>query len=82
MATDKPRLVIYADDITIDKLDILADKFNRSRGNMAETIIKEWLVEHEQVLLETVSYDENNQAERLKAYAEKIRNNKKKKSDK
>lgn len=48
MATDKPRLVIYTDQETINKLDIIAKQQNRSRGNMCETIIKDYIQQHEQ----------------------------------
>lgn len=48
MATDKPRLVIYTDQETINKLDIMAKQQNRSRGNMCETIIKDYIQQYEQ----------------------------------
>ena len=47
MPSDKPKIVIYTDQNTIEKLDILADKQNRSRGNMGETIIKEYIEAYE-----------------------------------
>ena len=43
MSTDKPRLVIYTDQETIKKLDIIAKTQNRSRGNMSETILKKYI---------------------------------------
>lgn len=47
MATDKPKIVIYSDAETIEKLDLIAKENNRSRGNMADTIIKEWINQYE-----------------------------------
>lgn len=47
MTTVKPKIVIYTEQETIDKLDILAKEHNRSRGNMADTIIKEYIEEYE-----------------------------------
>lgn len=55
MPSDKPKLVIYTDQKTIQKLDVIADKNNRSRGNMGETIIKEYIdvYEHKNGKIET-----------------------------
>ena len=47
MATDKPKIVIYSDVYTIEKLDEIAKKNNRSRGNMADVIIKEYIENYE-----------------------------------
>ena len=47
MTTVKPKIVIYTEQETIDKLDILAKEHNRSRGNMADTIIKGYIEEYE-----------------------------------
>ncbi len=47
MSTDKPRLVIYTDEETIKKLDIIAKEQNRSRGNMSETILKQYIINYE-----------------------------------
>ena len=43
MSTEKPRLVVYSDKETIEKLDTIAKEQNRSRGNLVETILKEYL---------------------------------------
>ena len=48
MSTEKPRLVIYTDQETLDKLDIIAKSQNRSRGNMSDTIIKDYIQRYEQ----------------------------------
>lgn len=48
MSTDKPRLVIYTDQETINKLDAIAKAQNRSRGNMSETILKDYIQRYEQ----------------------------------
>lgn len=48
MPSDKPRLVIYTDAETLKKLDIIAKEQNRSRGNMSETILKEYIANYEQ----------------------------------
>lgn len=47
MSTDKPRLVIYTDKEYIEKLDVIAKTQNRSRGNMGETIIKQYIDQYE-----------------------------------
>lgn len=47
MPSDKPKIVIYTDQLIIKKLDIMADKHNRSRGNMCETIIKNYIEAYE-----------------------------------
>lgn len=47
MSTDKPRLVIYTDEEIIRKLDIIAKTQNRSRGNMGETIIRDYIRQYE-----------------------------------
>ncbi len=48
MSTDKPRLVIYTDEEIIRKLDIIAKTQNRSRGNMGETIIRNYINQYEE----------------------------------
>lgn len=48
MSTDKPRLVIYTDEEIIKKLDIIARTQNRSRGNMGETIIRDYIRQYEE----------------------------------
>lgn len=45
MPSDKLRLVIYTD---AEKLDIIAKEQNRSRGNISETILKEYSANYEQ----------------------------------
>lgn len=47
MPSDKPKIVIYTDKEVIEKLDLIASKQNRSRGNMGETIIKEYIEQYE-----------------------------------
>lgn len=47
MPSDKPKIVIYTDKEIIEKLDLIASKQNRSRGNMGETIIKEYIEQYE-----------------------------------
>ena len=49
MSTDKPRLVIYTDQETINKLDSIAKAKNRSRGNLSETILKDYIKQYEKV---------------------------------
>lgn len=44
MATDRPKIVIYSDAQTIERLDIIAKNNNRSRANMAQVIIEEYIV--------------------------------------
>lgn len=48
MPSDKPKIVIYTDENTIKKLDIIAMENNRSRANMSETIIKKYLEQYEE----------------------------------
>ncbi len=48
MPSDKPRLVIYTDEETLKKLEIIAKEQNRSSGNMSETILKEYIANYEQ----------------------------------
>lgn len=43
MSTEKPRLVVYSDTETLKQLDNIAKTQNRSRGNLVDTIIKEYL---------------------------------------
>lgn len=43
MPSTKPKIVIRTDEETIEKLDEIAKKENRSRSNMAEQIIKNYL---------------------------------------
>jgi len=47
MPSDKPKIVIYTDNEIIKKLDLIATRQNRSRGNMGETIIKEYIERYE-----------------------------------
>lgn len=47
MPSDKPKIVIYTDNEIIKKLDLIATRQNRSRGNMGETIIKEYIEQYE-----------------------------------
>lgn len=48
MSTEKPRLVIYTDQETLNKLDIIAKTQNRSRGNMGDTILKDYIQRYEE----------------------------------
>ncbi len=48
MSTERPRLVIYTDQETLDKLDIIAKTQNRSRGNMSDTILKDYIQRYEE----------------------------------
>lgn len=43
MPSDKPKIVIRTEQEIIDRLDILAKKQNRSRANLAECIIKDYI---------------------------------------
>lgn len=43
MATERPKIVIYSDIETIQKLDEIAKENDRSRGKMADIIIKEFI---------------------------------------
>lgn len=47
MPSGKPKIVIYTTEEIIKKLDIIASKENRSRGNMGETIISEYIEQYE-----------------------------------
>ncbi len=47
MPSNKPKIVIYTEEEIIEKLDLIASKQNRSRGNMGETIIKEYIERYE-----------------------------------
>lgn len=55
MSTNKPKIVIYSDNETIEYLDIIASENNRSRGNMADTIIKEYIKEYKSTHMELKS---------------------------
>ncbi len=48
MPTDKPKIVIYAEEEIIKKIDNIAKKNNRSRANMCKTIITSYLEQYEQ----------------------------------
>ncbi len=48
MPSDKPQILIRTDKELITKLDIIAKKQNRSRANLAETILKEYVEQYEQ----------------------------------
>ena len=48
MSTEKPRLVIYTDQETLNKLDIIAKTQNRSRGNLSDTILKDYIRSYEE----------------------------------
>lgn len=47
MATDKPKIVIYAEPETIEKLDVIAKEENRSRSNMALVILERYIKDKE-----------------------------------
>ena len=47
MPSDKPQILIRTDKELIEKLDIIAKKQNRSRANLAETILKDFIVQYE-----------------------------------
>ena len=47
MPSTKPKIVIHTEDTIIKKLDTIATAQNRSRANLVETIIKEWLEKYE-----------------------------------
>lgn len=46
MATQKPKLVVYSDKETFDEITRIAKTQNRSRGNLVETILKEYITSH------------------------------------
>ncbi len=48
MPSDKPQILIRTDKELISKLDIIAKKNNRSRANLAETILKQYVEQYEQ----------------------------------
>lgn len=48
MPSDKPQILIRTDKELISKLDTIAKKQNRSRANLAETILKEYVEKYEQ----------------------------------
>lgn len=47
MPSQKPQILIRTQQELIDKLDILAKSENRSRGNLAETILLEYVNNYE-----------------------------------
>ena len=47
MPSQKPKIVIYTDLELIQKLDILANQENRSRANITETILKNFIQNYE-----------------------------------
>lgn len=47
MPSDKPQILIRTDKELITKLDIIAKKSNRSRANLAETILKQYVEQYE-----------------------------------
>lgn len=47
MPSDKPQILIRTDKELITKLDIIAKKNNRSRANLAETILKQYVEQYE-----------------------------------
>lgn len=47
MPSDKPQILIRTDKELIEKLDIIAKKQNRSRANLAETILKDYVEKYE-----------------------------------
>lgn len=48
MPSDKPQILIRTDKELIAKLDMIAKKNNRSRANLAETILKQYVEQYEQ----------------------------------
>lgn len=48
MPSDKPQILIRTEKELIEKLDIIAKKENRSRANLAETVLKEYVKQYEQ----------------------------------
>lgn len=48
MPSDKPKIVIRTEQSIIDKLDIIAREQNRSRANLAEYIIKDFISQYEE----------------------------------
>lgn len=48
MPSDKPQILIRTDKELITKLDMIAKKNNRSRANLAETILKQYVEQYEQ----------------------------------
>lgn len=47
MPSSRPKIVIYSDEETIKRLDLIADKQKRSRANLCELIISEYLDNYE-----------------------------------
>ncbi len=47
MPSDKPQILIRTDKELIEKLDIIAKRQNRSRANLAETILKDFIEQYE-----------------------------------
>lgn len=43
MPSNRPKIVIHSNQELIDKLDKIAELENRSRSNLAETILTEWV---------------------------------------
>ena len=48
MPSDKPQILIRTEKELIEKLDIIAKKKNRSRANLAETVLKQYVEQYEQ----------------------------------
>ena len=55
MPSDKPKIVIRTEQETIDKLDIIAKEQNRSRANLAEYILKDFISKQFQYLTQKES---------------------------
>lgn len=49
MPSSRPKIVIYSDEKTIRQLDEIAEKQKRSRANLCELIISEYLEKNNSV---------------------------------
>uniref|UniRef100_UPI004055CB01 hypothetical protein n=1 Tax=Acetatifactor sp. TaxID=1872090 RepID=UPI004055CB01 len=47
MPSDKPQILIRTNKELIEKLDIIAKSCNRSRGNLAETVLLDYVQNYE-----------------------------------
>lgn len=47
MPSEKPKIVVYTNRETIAKIDAISKNENRSRGNLCETLIKDYIERYE-----------------------------------
>jgi len=72
MPTKKPILQVVVDDSTLDTIKAICEIENRSASNLTNKLINDFIVDYTA---------DSNRAERLKIQIEKVKNDKKKKSE-